>query len=230
MGSFFNGHYDEEPARHIVMPQGFWMGQYEVTQAEWNAVVGHNPSMVRGDDLPVDNVKWDEAVAFCEQLSGRLGRVVRLPTEAEWEYACRAGKQTQFYFGSDASKLAEFANFCEGSNASGFHWQDLTQNDGFDKIAPAGSFEANPWGLHDILGNVSEWCSDYYAPYEATGVLEQPTGPEKGETRVLTWWVVGKCGQLLPLGSPLRFPSSNTAGGQLRITRRNRTGITNPGQ
>ena len=184
-GSFFIGHYDEEPPHRVIMRTGFWMGKYEVTQAQWSSTMGHNPSLVRGDSLPVDNVRWEDAVTFCELLSKRLDRTVRLPTEAEWEYACRAGKRTRFFFGNEQSELFKFANFCDAANRSGYAWQVFDKNDGYDKVAPVGSFAPNDWNLHDMVGNVSEWCSDFYGPYPDIQQVDNPKGPDFGERRVL---------------------------------------------
>ena len=108
-----------------------------------------------------------------------------MPTEAEWEYACRAGKRTRFFFGNEQSELFKFANFCDAANRSGYAWQVFDKNDGYDKVAPVGSFAPNDWKLHDMVGNVSEWCSDFYGPYPDIQQVDNPKGPDFGERRVL---------------------------------------------
>jgi hypothetical protein len=133
-----------------IPDRAFRMGVYEVTQAEYQKVMGVNPSHFRGPDTvrhPVECVSWKDAVKFCEKLSASEGRVYRLPTEAEWEHACRADSRTAYSFGDDAAKLGEHAWF--KGNA-----ENKTHN--------VGTRTANPWGLHDMHGNVREWCADYF--------------------------------------------------------------------
>jgi formylglycine-generating enzyme required for sulfatase activity len=146
---------DNNVPRHKVTVQSFWMGKYEVTQAQWRAVMGTNPSHFPGDNLPVHDVSWDDAVEFCRKLSQMTGREYRLPSEAEWEYAARAGTTTPFAFGSHITSLQ--ANFEDislaGYTVGGRAWR---------QPAPVGSFPSNNFGLYDMHGNVWEWCQDWY--------------------------------------------------------------------
>ncbi|MDA1277145.1 MAG: formylglycine-generating enzyme family protein [Verrucomicrobia bacterium] len=170
---------DEEPLTQVLLPLGFWMGKYEVTQREYQKVTGNNPSWFKGDSSrPVEQVSWEDAVAYCarltqmETVAGRLpgGFVYRLPTEAEFEYACRAGTTTRFSYGDDPdySKLPEYAWFSENS--------DLTSH-------PVGQKKPNAFGLYDMHGNVWEWCSDWYYFYAGEPVV-MPSGPLTGGTRI----------------------------------------------
>ncbi len=138
---------DEKPP-HRVKVKAFRMGQYEVTQAQWRAVMGVNPSRFQGDDRPVETVSWDDIQTFLQRLNaGHAGPPYRLPSEAEWEYAARAGIQTPYWWGKDLG--ADHAN-CYGC---GGRWDK-------QETAPVGSFPANPFGLHDTAGNVWEWVAD----------------------------------------------------------------------
>jgi uncharacterized protein (TIGR02996 family) len=161
---------DEEP-HSVTLTRGFWLGQYPVTQAQWRAVTGADPSRFKGDDRPVEHVSWRECVDFCQRLGERDGRAYRLPTEAEWEYACRAGTTTPFFWGVSFS--LDWAN--EGQGISGQYAGETT---------PVGSFPPNFWGLYDMHGNVCEWCQDVYARFEAEPAVD-PTGPTVGGMRVL---------------------------------------------
>ncbi|MBR8827728.1 MAG: SUMF1/EgtB/PvdO family nonheme iron enzyme [Gomphosphaeria aponina SAG 52.96 = DSM 107014] len=125
--------------------ESFLMGKYPVTQDQWKAVMGDNPSYFKGSKRPVECVSWDRAQEFCQQLWGKTGQKFRLPSEAEWEYACRAGTTTKYFFGNDASALDNYAWFSDNSN---------------EETHSVGEKKPNPWGLYDILGNVLEWCED----------------------------------------------------------------------
>ena len=161
----------------VTLSRDFWIGKYEVTQAEYAAVVGSNPSHFTGDlQRPVEKVSFVEAGGFCAALSrreseaGRLppGYVYRLPYEAEWEYACRAGATNLFGFGDDAAQAGEFAWTAENSDAA---------------THPVGGKRPNAWGLHDMHGNVWEWCQDWFEPYPAKPVTD-PVGPATGKFKV----------------------------------------------
>jgi formylglycine-generating enzyme required for sulfatase activity len=171
------GDEDERVATRVTISRGFWMGKDEVTQGQWDQVMGDDPSGYRdsGPSAPVENVTWYEAVAFCHRLTesegatgGRLppGYEFRLPTEAEWEYACRAGGPG---VRSTAAALDEVAWY--GGNSHG-------------RTHPVRSKKPNAWGLHDMLGNVWEWCWDWYGPYPG-GEARDPDGPEVGTQRVV---------------------------------------------
>ena len=176
--------FPDEIQHEVTITKPFYMGKYEVTQAQYQAVMGENPSTFNGDKNPVENVSWEEAVSFCKKLSEKTGKTVRLPTEAEWEYACRAGSKTRFSFGDADEDLHKYGTYCDSSNTLGLPWQDKAHSDGFDKTAPVGSLTANKWGLYDMHGNVWEWVSDWYGAYEK-GAATDPTGAVTGNGRVL---------------------------------------------
>jgi formylglycine-generating enzyme required for sulfatase activity len=125
-----------------------------------------DPGFAQTDEDPVVNVSWNDAQAFCRWLTQRSGRPARLPSEAEWEYACRAGSTTRYYFGDDAQQLARYANVADGTLKRTFPgWQGaIVAEDGYVFTAPVGSFRPNPFGLYDMHGNVWQWCADWYAP------------------------------------------------------------------
>jgi sulfatase modifying factor 1 len=187
-GKFLMGSPEEEEGRgksetqhEVTISQDFYMGATEVTQSQWRKLMGNNPSKFKGDDLPVETVSWEEAVEFCKRLSKMpeeksAGRTYRLPTEAEWEYACRAGTTTPFHFGSQLNgKLAN----CNGTKPHGTE----TEGPYLEKTTPVEKYSANAWGLYDMHGNVLEWCADWAAFYP-TGPVIDPTGPANGSDRV----------------------------------------------
>ncbi|MDP6634088.1 MAG: SUMF1/EgtB/PvdO family nonheme iron enzyme [Phycisphaerae bacterium] len=157
----------EVPKHAVMLTRGFYLGKYEVTQAQYQAIMGSNPSRsTKAADCPVDNVSEADALKFCEVLAEKTKREVRLPTEAEWEYASRAGKDTKWFFGADPARLGDYAWFKD--NAGG-------------KSHPVGKKKPNPWGLYDIYGNVCERISDKYArDYYAKSPKKDPTGPSQG--------------------------------------------------
>jgi formylglycine-generating enzyme required for sulfatase activity len=145
MGS--NEYEDEKPIHQVIVP-AFQIGKYPVTQAQYQAVMGNNPSRFSGNPQnPVESVTWFNAQEFCEKLSQLTGKNYRLPTEAEWEYACRAGTETLFSFGDDRDKLGDYAWFRTNSN---------------NETHPVGEKLPNPWGICHMHGNVWEWCADQY--------------------------------------------------------------------
>ena len=149
------------------------MGVHEITQAQYEQVMGINPSEFKGADNPVETVNWDDAVEFCRRLSElpaekKAGNLYRLPTEAEWEYACRAGTTTKYSFGDDESDFGEYGWYRENSGIT---------------THPVGSKLPNAWGLYDMHGNVYEWCQDRHGDYPS-GSVTDPTGPAVGSYRV----------------------------------------------
>jgi len=167
----------DETQHRVRLTKPFFMGTTEVTQGQWRAVMGNAPSHFKGDDLPVENVSWDEAVEFCRKLSAKEGKRYRLPTEAEWEYACRAGTTTPFHTGDTISTdQANYnGNYTYGSGRKGAYRETTTR---------VGSFAANAWGLYDMHGNVWEWCADWKGDYPA-GESIDPKGPNEATGRVL---------------------------------------------
>ena len=147
------GPFDDEGPQRTVNISAFFMGKYEVTQAQYQAVMGNNPSKFKGAKRPVENVSWDGAMEFCQKLSQKIGKSYRLPSEAEWEYACRAGTTTPFYFGDTITPdLVNYdGNYPYGAAPKGLNREQTTD---------VGSFGPNPFGLYDMHGNVWEWCSD----------------------------------------------------------------------
>ncbi|MFN0112945.1 MAG: SUMF1/EgtB/PvdO family nonheme iron enzyme [Blastocatellia bacterium] len=179
--------WKNETPRHRVSLSPFMMGRYAVTQAQWFEVMGDLPAIeekLRGDDHPIVNVNWTEATEFCKELSRRTKHQYRLPTEAEWEYACRAGTNTPFAFGNTLSP--EVANYW-WNNPFG----NGPKQEKLGKTLPLGSLEiANAFGLFDMHGNVWEWCSDwysdkYYQECKSQGVVTDPQGPGSGSYRVI---------------------------------------------
>ena len=194
--------HGKDETQHRVKIAPFLLAKHEVTQAEYREIMGENPSHFQGDELPVENLSWFEAAAFCNALSAKEGLEpayemtgegddpqkvrwnraaggYRLPTEAEWEYACRAGSATPFNTGGDikdsqANFYAHYSYKNESPRIVGGYRETTL---------PPGSFPANAWGLFDMHGNVWEWCWDWYGPYPASD-QNNPAGPESGQFRV----------------------------------------------
>jgi formylglycine-generating enzyme required for sulfatase activity len=179
MGSLTNEEKrdDDETQHRVTLTRGFWLGVTPVTQAQWQAVMGKNPSHFKGDDRPVDSVSWEDCQEFCKHLTQKDSKRYRLPTEAEWEYACRAGTTTAFSFGDTVSTdQANYdGNYTYGKGKKGVYRE---------KTTPVESFPANAWGLYDMHGNVFEWCQDWYGPYSKDDIKD-PQGIKYGEARVL---------------------------------------------
>lgn len=147
-----------------------------------------NPGFEQGDDEPVVNVTWNDASAMISWLTKKEGTTYRLPTEAEWEYACRAGTRTRYHSGDDPMSLLKVANVFDADSMKNWsRWKvyALPEHDGFPFTAPVGSFAPNPWGLYDMHGNVWEWCADWHGDtYYAASPVDDPQGPATGTVRV----------------------------------------------
>jgi len=141
----------EMPPRPIRITRPYYLGKYEVTQLQWRSIMGSNPSEVERDELAVDQIQYADALRFCRKLSAALAVNVTLPTEAQWEYACRAGTSTRFYTGDSDADLARAAWFYDNSG---------------NQLHPVGQKEPNAWGLYDMLGNVYEPSIDYITSYK----------------------------------------------------------------
>ena len=211
-GSFWMGAQDSDPNGrnynalassyespvHEVTVSSFYISKYEVTQKQWNAVMGSNPSWFKGDDRPVEKVSWYDAVEFCNALSRKEGRSpaytvngenvswnlnadgYRLPTEAEWEYAARGGKKSKGYVYSGGNTAVDVAWYSDNSVSETY---------------PVGTKGANELGLYDMSGNVGEWCWDWYGDY-SSGSQTDPDGPSTGSLRVLrggSWGHAARC-------------------------------------
>jgi formylglycine-generating enzyme required for sulfatase activity len=169
-GSFWMGTpdgegYANEHPRHQVTIAPFWMSKYLITQAQYRAVMGKNPSHFKGDRRPVESVSWHDAIAFCEKLRGVGDRSFRLPSEAEWEYACRSGTETPFYFGDTIT--TDLANYrgtdweYDGTVYPG-NYGSGSKGEYRQKTTDVGIFPANSFELYDLHGNVWEWCADHW--------------------------------------------------------------------
>jgi len=170
-GSFRMGgtvHNDEQPIHKVTLTKGFYMGIYPVTQAQWKAVLGTDPSYFKGANRPVESVTWHECNEFCTKLSGLLKErvTVRLPSEAEWEYACRAGTTTEYHFGNVIN--TDLANY-DGN----YSFNDSPKGECRKETTDVGSFPANSWGLYDVHGNVWEWCRDAKRTYTAADYTDE---------------------------------------------------------
>lgn len=158
-----------ETQHEVTLTSGFWLGKYPVTQAQWEKVMGNNPSGFKGNrQRPVEQVSWDDCQAFLKMINSLEKTAFRLPTEAEWEYACRAGTTTAYCFGDDPAQLDDYAWYTNNSSS---------------QTHPVGQKRPNAWGLYDMHGNVWEWCQDWYGDY-LKGAVTDPTGPTSGSYRV----------------------------------------------
>jgi formylglycine-generating enzyme required for sulfatase activity len=222
--------HGEAPTKDVIISHGFWMGKYEVTQGAYLTIMGNNPSFFNGDrtgvfgdegaggkdygtDLnrPVEQVLWPEAVEYCALLTDMergaglipMGCVYRLPTEAEWEYGCRAGTSTRYSYGDDQSLLINYAWYSANSGGS---------------THPVGQRLPNPWGLYDMHGNVKEWCQDYYGVEYPGALLLDPQGPASSSWRVYRgggwnscwdwpWWGCGSADRSGRVPEPWRNES-----------------------
>ncbi len=159
------GRFEDEPLHPVKLTRGFWLGKHEVTQAQWESVMGENPSRFKGADRPVENISWDDCKRFIDKVNVSLGGVARFPTEAEWEYACRAGSSAAVAGSGHLNDMA---------------WYD--DNSG-SQTHTVGKNLPNDWGFYDMHGNVLEWCADWFSTAGAQSV--DPKGPSTGSFRVL---------------------------------------------
>jgi formylglycine-generating enzyme required for sulfatase activity len=162
---------DATPPHRVPLTQPFYLGKYEVTQEQWEKVMGRNPSHFKGAKLPVETVSWNACQEFLAKLQKMTGRKFALPTEAQWEFACRAGTSTPWSFGDSDATLGNYA------------WN--RDNSGQTTHA-VGEKQPNAWGLYDMHGNVAEWCADWYAKHTySRGLATDPSGPPSGDARIV---------------------------------------------
>jgi formylglycine-generating enzyme required for sulfatase activity len=162
-----SGYNDEYPVHQVTLSD-FYIGKYEVTQAQWKAIMGNNPSYFKGDNLPIEYISWDDVQEFIQKLNARTGKNYRLPTEAEWEYAARGGSQSRGYMYSGSNNAEEVAWYR-------YHSEENTHL--------VGTKKANELGIYDMSGNVWEWCNDWYGNYGSSMQIN-PVGASSGSYRV----------------------------------------------
>jgi formylglycine-generating enzyme len=178
---------DDERQHEVVLTQGYWLADTACTQTLWHAVMGENPSRFAGDERPVERVSWENCRAFFDKINKQMPELnLRFPTEAEWEYACRAGTTTPFSFGDNISsdQVNYDGNYPYAGGSKGKYRNETV---------PVKSLPPNAWGLYEMHGNVWEWCEDWYGDYQTEKVVN-PHGPERGASRVLrggSWLSLG---------------------------------------
>lgn len=196
------GRSDYETQHQVTLTKGYWLGKYEVTQRQWKAVMKKNPSQFVGDDLPVDQVSWEDAMDFCKKLTAqekaadRLpeGYEYTLPTEAQWEYACRAGTTSSLNNGKNVTTVSH-EKICDNLDEVGWYWMNggkenwnVGKDPAFCTLPalcthPVGQKKPNNWGLYDMHGNVCEWCLDWAGEYPTSSVTD-PVGPDASTERI----------------------------------------------
>lgn len=175
-GSFMMGSYEEEgdgdetPRHKVTITKAFYIGKYEVTQEQWEKIMGENPSELKGEKNPVDTVSWKDCIKFTERLGEITGKKLSLPTEAQWEYSCRAVTTTKWFFGSDEN-VADQYGWIESNSQGTTHL--------------VGMQKPNAWGIYDMYGNLQEWCMDWYQNPYSLGDAVDPLGPEVGDSHVV---------------------------------------------
>lgn len=198
----------ESPSHKVCIDKPFYIGETEVTQKQWEDVMGNNPSKVKSYDKPVDKVSWDDIQIFIEKLNAKDGgKYFRLPTEAEWEYAARAGSEDDYSFGDNPKSLPEFAWFGNLGYKGSSH--EVAQKD------------PNQWGLYDMHGNVWEWVNDWYSPtYYSESPANNPLGPDTGKYRVYRGGsFIGKASELRVSVRYSAMPSTRTQDLGFRLVR-----------
>jgi formylglycine-generating enzyme required for sulfatase activity len=205
--------YEDEMLHEVVLTRGFWLGDTACTQDLWQAVMGENPSDFKGAQRPVEQVSWEDCFKFIEKINRlKPGLDLRFPTEAEWEYACRAGKSTPFWFGDNITP--------EQVNYHGEHPYAGGKKGQYRKeTVEVKSLPCNGWGLYQMHGNVWEWCSDWYGKYPG-GPVTDPTGPDSGEARVMRGggWI-NDGGDVRSAYRPWNVPSNRGRRHGLRLAR-----------
>ena len=199
-GEFLMGSPEDEPQRNsnetqhkVELTKGFWIAETTVTQALWQAVMDENPSRFKGDNNPVDSVSWEGAQRFIKKMNSLKPELkLCLPSEAQWEYACRAETETPFYFGNQID--SSVVNF-----NGGYPYDNAEKSEYRKQTVAVRSFPPNDWGLYEMHGNIREWCQDWFGSYPKTSNLEavtnDPLGTETGESRVLrggSWFYLGQ--------------------------------------
>ena len=209
-------YFDEEPFHHVTISKPFCMGKYPVTQKQWMEVMDYNPSYFKGDDLPIECVSWNDVQSFIKKLNRiEITNKYRLPSEAEWEYAARAGTTTRYSFGDDVCSYQSSRNgwirYGDDLNLGEYAWFD---NNSGDKTHPVGKKKPNPWGLYDMHGNVWEWVQDeWHNDYEGAPIDGSAWGDGVSHNRVIrggSWLINAKyCRSALRLSSDTYLRSYN---------------------